>query len=577
MKQVTPNLFDVARVRYIAQLSYERRFLRYWGTEIIDGEEVFKQRRYYYKTMDENMKKLALMLGMFDDISAKQRGVDSAWLYLNPAKADDSLVSINLAALADSLTTAMATVSKGSVIISAKPKGGKFITPPITTPVSDQVGLKAEIVANYEDYWANGYPVFTDKSEGFAAIALLYLLKSDTVPYEIVAVEETTISKTNVSGANQQFIRTSSGPAWRLRLEFDPITLSASTDIVQNIADDIAQRGNTTAKIVGSIFDTVEAEPQATEDIATTTTTSNWITKTEPRTNRAGDTYQKVVGHYLKTSVWKSSSLSREDKLTYVNSCIDTGFQKESAPWYVALVMIVIVVVAAYVAGPAGATAAASFTGAAAAVVSIAVTISVAAMYISLAAMAAGMMGATHVTASLGRFLKNMAPLIRVAQVIALVAGIYKLVQESAKAAAANAIQAGGSAADVTIGDIVIEVGKQALESVTGIPLNSDIEIEHVTKMLNVSFGLYQDYQMADLQKTTKNYRTKMAELKEAREQNQTSDVVKDLMAAYGNPLSIDQSVYADIYDKPFESWATPYHTGNIQATTVSALWLSDQ
>jgi uncharacterized membrane protein YhaH (DUF805 family) len=577
MKQVTPNLFDVARVRYIAQLSYERRFLRYWGTELIDGEEVFKHRRYYYKTMDEDMKKLALMLGMFDDFSAKQRGVDSAWLYLNPAKADDSLVDIDLAALAVNLTAAMETISRGSVVISAKSKGGKFITPPIVTPVSDQAGLKAEIVADYEDYWADGYPIFTDKSEGFAAIVLSYLLKSSTVPYTIVAVEETTVSKTNLSGANEEFIRTSTGPAWRLRLEFDPISLSASTDIVQRIADDIAERGNTTAKIIGSIFDTVEEEPQATEDIATTTTSSNWIAKTESRTNREGDTYQKVVGHYLKTSVWKTSSLSRENKIKYVNSCIDTGFKKESAPWYVTLIMIAIVVVAAYVAGPAGATAAASFTGAAATVVSIAVTISVAAMYVSLAAMAAGMMGAPHVAASLGTTLKNMAPLIRVAQVIALVAGIYKLVEQGSKRATENAIQAGGSATDATIGDVAIEVGKEVLESVTGIPLNSDIEVQHVTKMLNTSFGLYQDYQMADLQKTTKNYRTEMAELKEAKKQNQTSDIVKDLMAAYPDPLSIDQSVYAGIYDKPFESWATPYHTGNIQATTVSALWLSDQ
>jgi hypothetical protein len=591
MKQITPNLIDVLRSRFVAQLAYERKFLRYWGTEMIGDVEVFKQKRTFYKNMDEDMEKLAKLLGLFDQLSAKQEGIKSAWLYLNPAKADDSLIDLNSGLLADNMTKAIKLLTKGSIIISAKYENEEFTSPPITSAVTDQAAIKSEIVNNFSSYWNSGFPIFTDQSDGYAAIVLTYLLKSTVIPYTIISVEETLTTKTDVKGSNSQFIRTSTRPAWRVRLEFDTIVLDSGTDIVNKVVTSIVTREHVTDQIVGSLFDTEEAttgtedptpeeEPERTnyQTISPVTPSSNWLEVTETSAGPTGDPVTRVKGHYLKTSVWKNPTLSPENKIKYVNSCIDTGYRKKSIPWYAVIIAIAIIIIATKVAGPAGTLAATEFTGAYATLVLVAVTISVAAMYISLAVMAVSALGANHVATSLGTLLRHMSPLIRVAQVIALVAAFTTMLKKGAEAAGKKAaMEAGRTAADVTVTEIAVEITKLGIESLTGIPAASDVQLSHVTKMLDVSFGLYQDNLQADMQKDVKNYRSEIAALESAREQAEVSDVIKDLMAVYQKPLDIDKSIYADIYDKPYEGWATPYHTGNVQATTVSALWLSDQ
>jgi hypothetical protein len=573
------------RSRFIAQVAYERKFLRYWGTEMIGDVEVFKQKRFFYKNMDEDMEKLAKLLGLYNQLSAKQEGLKSAWLYLNPAKADDSLIDLNSSLLADNMTNAVKLLTRGSIVISAKYENGKFTSPPITTDIADQAAIKLEIENNFSSYWNDGFPIFTDQSDGYAAIVLTYLLRSSEIPYTITSVEETLTTKTNVTASNSQFIRTSTRPAWRVRLEFDTIVLASNTDIVSNVVTSVTTRQKVTDQIVGSLFDTEEAttgveDPEQINypTISPVTPSSNWLEVTEPGSSPTGDPITRVKGHYLKTSVWKNPTLSPEDKIKYVNSCIDTGYRKKSAPWYVVLIAVAIIAVATSLAGPAGTAASAEFSGAYLTLVYAAVTISVATMYISLAIMAAGALGANHVATSLGTFLSHMSPLIRVAQVIALAAALTTMVKKGAEIAREKAaLETGRAAADATVTEIAVEITKLGLENVTGIPASSDLQLSHVTKMLDVSFGLYRGTLQADMQKDTKDYRSEMAALQSAREQSEASDIVKDLMAVYQKPLDIDRSIYADIYDKPYEGWATPYHTGNVQATTVSALWLSDQ
>lgn len=45
----------------------------------------------------------------------------------------------------------------------------------------------------------------------------------------------------------------------------------------------------------------------------------------------------------------------------------------------------------------------------------------------------------------------------------------------------------------------------------------------------------------------------------------------------HGENLKADWSIYANIYDRPYEWWATPYHLGNIQANTVDGTWNRDE
>jgi hypothetical protein len=126
------------------------------------------------------------------------------------------------------------------------------------------------------------------------------------------------------------------------------------------------------------------------------------------------------------------------------------------------------------------------------------------------------------------------------------------------------------------LSSIASNLASTALETVTGLTKLSSMTMSHIVKMLSFTFDIYKDMETRDLQRELKNYRTEIAALSESKEKSETSDIVKDLMASYPNPLAADWSYYAEIYDRPYEWWSTPYHTGNIQATTVSALWLNE-
>jgi len=104
----------------------------------------------------------------------------------------------------------------------------------------------------------------------------------------------------------------------------------------------------------------------------------------------------------------------------------------------------------------------------------------------------------------------------------------------------------------------------------------TDVGFDRVMKLANMVFDAYQKQDLASLQKDIKREEAKLAELAEAKEGSETRNLMMDLIKIQFNPLGRDHSYYSSIYDRPYERWATEYHTGNIQATTVSALWTKD-
>lgn len=588
MKSVTPDIKDILTTRYVSQLATIRKFTKYWGTTYVNGVEVFKDRRYYYKTMDEDMVKLAKMLGMYTDLSAKQEGIRSAWLYLNPAKAKDSSVNWDKQIMVNNLSRAMDSLRGGTVVIGPSIHKNKMTSPPINTPVSNQEGLIAEIKAEFLSYWNSGFPVFTDQEDGFKALLLMYLLRSTQIPYTITSVEKINGYLTKPpSSTHIDYIRSSSSPAWRLHISFEHKPITANTDIVNMMIADLTSRSLLATKVAGSIFDAASAAHDPLDDgiddddellytaqpIATSTL---WLSIPTVRTvSRPGGGFRTVTTykHYLKASLLTNPNLKLGERVEYLFDCIDSDYKKKKKKWYEYAAAVVIVIVATYFAGPAGAAAAGAFTsGAIATVVLVAVTITVAALYISIAMLATSMLGAPNVTAALGSFMKTVDPLVKVANVISIIAAVYTIAKEGYKLAAEKAIEEGTK---LTISSISVEIGKVALKQLITMGPREELQTRHVIKAVDIAFGLYQKNEMRSLEKSTENYRKELQQEQSLIEQSQTSDILKEMQSTYPNILSKDNSVYADRYDKPYEWWSTPYHTGNIQATTVSALWIS--
>lgn len=53
---------------------------------------------------------------------------------------------------------------------------------------------------------------------------------------------------------------------------------------------------------------------------------------------------------------------------------------------------------------------------------------------------------------------------------------------------------------------------------------------------------------------------------------NQERDALKGFMKIYSKPATADQSVYASLFDSPYERGGGPLALGNIQRTTKQAL-----
>jgi hypothetical protein len=581
MKQVVPNLTDVLTSRYIGVLGRLRKFARYWGTTTVDGVEVFTARKYCYPDMDESTVKLTKLLGIYEEVKSKQSGIRSTWLYFSPSKADQGNVNWDTTILASNFNLAMTKDLGCSLVIGPRLQNGKQIPAGITSPVSNQPALIAEIEAKYQDLWDAGHTFFSSEDDPYLAILVLYILRSGTIPYTIQSVAET-VSTTylpkssnleNTAGSEQV-------KAWRVYITIPDYTFTPTTDIVTLFATEVEQpdkplaliqaleRFGTSTLVATPSDGSDEGTPDVVYENLPIATDEFWHVKVTPGTGGV-DVYE----YFLKTSIMTTPALNNEQKLAYLTSALDTGFRKKKKKWYEVVIVFIIIIVAVWIAGPAGAAAGAAYGAAVGTVVMVAVTVTIAALYISLAALAASYMGAQNVAAALGQFLRTVAPLVQIAGVIALVTGIYAAIRRGVEQAVAAAAQQG---AKTTLSSIASNLASTALETVTGLTKLSSMTMSHIVKMLSFTFDIYKDMETRDLQRELKNYRTEIAALSESKEKSETSDIVKDLMASYPNPLAADWSYYAEIYDRPYEWWSTPYHTGNIQATTVSALWLNE-
>lgn len=582
MKQVTPNLTDVLTTQYISNLGKLRKFARYWGKTTIDGVEVFLPKKHYYPQMDDSVVKLSKMLGVYNDIKVKPEGIRSAWFYFNADKAKDSNVHWDRTVLVNNFNRAFKKDLECTVIIG--PRVDKKTQKPadITSSILDQTAIINEIKSKYNALWDAGHTFSTSENDPYLSLLATYVLRTDDIPYEVVTVEKT-VSTTYRPTVNamDRVVKSDQVPAWRVRLLIPLVEITSGMDLLDElIADGNATTVNAMTLIMRERLKSAatpatsddgnnENKPDELYEALPVTTGEFWHTALT-----AGEEYD-VFHKYLKTSILTTPSLNNAETLHYILSCVDTGYRKKKRKWYEVVIAIIIVVVAVWFAGPAGLTAASSLglSGAVLTVVAVSVTLTVASMYVSLAALALSHMGAENIASALAQHLKTLAPLTRIASVITALVSIFTVIQRGIEQAVAEAAKEG---VKNTLKSVISSVAGVLLENIAGLTKLSNMTMSHITKMLTFSFNIYKNLSNRDLQREINNYRREIATLAEVDEKAKTSDLVRELMSSYPNPLSNDWSYYAELYDRPYEWWATPYHTGNIQATTVNALWLNE-
>lgn len=595
MKRPQPDFGEIAMANYLQNLGFINKFIKLWGTTTIQGEEVLVYRNSFYKNMSEDTKKLTKWLKMYDDLTdQKMKGIRSAWLYLNPSKGDSLVVDSSL--LAGNLTAAVGDGLLIDVSLQPKPvninRFNQLLTyPDIVSPTTDQDALIEEIKTKFSGYYYEGYYCDTNSVDRYQDVVGKYLLITNSVEYEVKRVVKVSdyisvpIVRTGFDGDDSYSGVTYKAvpvESYKITLYVKNVTFNSSSDIVTAIMADLAKKttnprtdynlielkrklgssvfdgeGNPNWRLRSNIFDSEEDpswnSPNYVDPVVYGAMDDMWVSEREGWWS---------VKWYLKVSALRDSNVLVEDRVKYLVSLIDVDYKEKSRSAWERLVAMVIIVAAIAFAPISGGT---SF------LVIAAKFILTVAFYVSMASIVMSKMGFDNITLSLNEFLNATAPLIKVAGIVAAVGTIKNVATEGAVSLAGE----GATIAEVGLRDAFIEgINLQFRDLFTS--SFTDISMEQITKNLNMVMDFYAEQDKRDLQKQIKREEAKIAEYEEAMEQSKTNHTLMDAMKSMYNPLTRDYSYYDNIYDRPYEWWATPYHTGCMQANGVSAFWTTD-
>lgn len=595
MKRPQPDLKDVLIPRYIDKLAFVRKFIKYWGVTTVDGVKVLTPKKYYYKHMNTSTVKLAKFLGIYSDLKgARMKGVKSAWLYLNHHKS--SKFDFDKTILAQNMDLAIGTGRQIRLLLGpkiGKASSNRYVSKaitavPISTPVIDQVGVIQEILNEYATYWQDGYLVSSTESyDKYVEILAKYILFSNDVPFTISKVNKTYTSVSVpystydwYSDDNITAYETVKVDAYEVVIDIPQFNFSETTDIVVKVCNDATYGASNYGKAIdnikflltaitknsGSYWDDSDEEETVTYyEFVFNDNVALWHTPSSQ--SIYGDTIK-----YLKEDALTGSLLTLDQKIELINSIIDSDYQEKSRDFWETLVVFVIIIVAVYFQQYQFAAAAAKYGT----VVAIAMVVSTTALVLSIAAALASAMGVTGVAMAINKFLKDVAPLIAIASIVSLYSFVRNLakkgMEETAKKAGTELAK--NATVNVTMENVMAGVQAQITDLFSS--SLTDVSLEQATKITNMAFDAYQKQDLADLQKKIVREESKLAQLAEAKEGSQTRNLMMDMMRIQFNSLGRDYSYYDRMFDRPYERWATEYHTGNICATTVNALWTKD-
>jgi len=597
MKRPYPDVGSLATGSYITKVAYVRKFVRYWGTTWINGEEVLVKRKYYYKSMDDSTVKLTKLIGAYNNLKdANMKGIKNAWLYLNPTKSgvidfDKDILKANLNTALENLPSNLQLVIGPKVAKSGYRRNPANLTAPILdTPLGMQEELIAEVKEKYSNYFYSEYLISTNvEDDVYLSILLKYILLSGDVDYTVTRVSKgysvmqipSTYSKYNDATESFESVITYSTKkvdTYIIDIDIHSLSIASNDSILDTISSD-ANKGvddaggsvNTVVVRSGIDSDYEEMETRTYTSFPFDDKDNFWVTVEESTL---------VTSYYLKKSVLTGSTLSWEQKVELINSIIDSDYKKKSVPAWKTLVAIAIFIAVVYFSGGKLIKEAA---GALATIVAVATAISLGALALSLFSLLAMSMGYEGLAAASANFLKTIDPLVQIAGVIAIVGSLAALAENGARelVAQASADAAGQVTREMAIeylksnivASVIQGIKSMAIASLSSVTTN--ISMESAVKLVSILFKTYTDYQIESVQGKIKDEKAKLAQIEQDEEESRSRDIARSFSRIQFSPMTSDNSYYSMLFDKPYEPWSSNMHTGNIQCNYVNALWLS--
>jgi hypothetical protein len=606
MKKPQPDLGEVLLSSFINNIGSCRKFEKTWGTTTVNGVSVLKNRHYYYprSSRPDNYEKLFRFLGAYKDIeNSKFEGVESAWIYLNKNKSGalpklqalseldssfNDFVAYNLNQVWwDQDDPNMPTNLKllTSIVIEAQITSGRNTTP-IVTPLLNNTWpkdiLSSAIKSNYSNLWDTclisqqgigvinkgftqnttvpgvsvsiGTENLTPNDPWLGVIARYAMLNSE-IPTTIKKVE-LGYAKTEENRLYQTYVVT---------IELSHTPLTADSPLVQKIVDDLSASysSKTRTKLsypngyyTQTAIQSMDSTDLENDEDLVTRTYRLWENQSPLNPKYAALWVSSEGQSYLKSDVLidpRKYGLTFKDAYSYVSSLIDNDYRKEKVAWWKKALAVVIFIVAVAFALPTGGT---SLTATA-----VSSAILAGALVVTLFTLAFSAMGMHDMASAFAEVSKTIEPLVMVASVIMLGNNLNQIAAKFASQEAAT--QFAQELAENFIDDLVEGATDLMQGSLTEASMSFSTKISKL--LTNLA-----DFKLESISDKNKDLKAEYEQL--TQELNREVDVLQGFMNIYASPATADWSIYAGIFDQPYERGGGPFSLGNVQRTTKQAL-----
>lgn len=615
MKRPQPDIGAAIRDEFVGTVGRNRKFKRFWGTETVSSTEVLHYRRHYYpdSLRPTNYELLWRFLGVTEDLEeADNSGIDSAWFFLNKSKGNEDFL-VPATFVTTNLNRAFWDTNDGPVppdlkLITTISIGANYTTSDANTIVDPGITVAEQaqqVIDNYETLWAThqitqegpavlhkgttyddtykiSLPDEEDISPDDPWVALLtrYALRDDGIPCTITDVE------VGISENLDHLYNTTV-----VTLEIPYVAFSDSDPMVQRILQDNdtsqfppppirSVRDATRFKVFQannhSNEQTTQNEVRMTniyeipEDMDDTSITRSYL---DWQDNYIGtSTYQDMwikSGNlwYLKTEVFtdpRKYGITQKKLHDYLWTLIDTGYKKKKVPWWKKLIAVIIFVVVAIITWFS--------SGATKAWLKAAYALVVASFAVSLFSLVLSAVGAHEMAMAFMEVNKAVEPLVQIAQVVILVTGIINANEAANQAAAEAAKEAGTEVVTQSILesalDSFIDPFIQGFKDLFAGSFT--VEAMGSTSKLVQAYTMMEANKIKSINSKNKDLQAEYEDL--TRELQQESDAMQGFMNIYPKPATADWSMYASLFDLPYERGGGNLSMGNIQRTTKQAL-----
>jgi hypothetical protein len=593
MKRPQPDVGDTLKASFISDIRTINMIKRYWGTTTVNGIEVLKHRQYYFphSSRSPDFEKLFKFLGAYEDVTASDpKGVDSAWMYFNRNNNVDlssdstEFVASNLNQLwwddADGVRPAGLTLTTNIVIEAKKTSiSDKSIRPSeLLDPSSPKPQLMLDVAANYEALWntclisQQGVGVINKGSITDPVTAITTQDEDDLSPNDpwLEVISRYALRDNNIPCTIKDVsigIGTE-GPrlynTYVVTLEIPYNTFSEGELFVSDISADLDAsytsklrtrlsypNGYWTKKAIKSMDSSDLADPTVVtrpyrlwedEAVGLAVYDPLWL-------NYGGVWYLRADA----LSNPRAIGLTHKQLGTYVLQLIDSGYKKKEAPWWKKLLAIIVFVIAVKI-------------GMSKYGLELSAAIATAGVVLNLATVVLSVAGLDEWALAFASVNKAIEPLVQLASIVNMAESLGELANKLDEAGSISAFIGGETSS------FVDEIVKGAKDVIAG-NITTDASAAFMSKavsLLTASTKL----KIATLNARNKDLKAEYDKLIE--DGSREHDILRGFAKLYAKPATADWSMYASLYDLPYERGGGNLAMGNIQKTTKQAIRKSD-